>query len=297
MQKLQEKNTGDVAKKLKCDIIITTECKERTKIMIALITGASSGIGKEMAKNLASRGFNLILVARSSGKLREVKKQIAMFSDVKVKLISRDLSKPEQCVQLYEQVKRLNVDMVVNNAGFGLFGRFDRTDLERELEMIDTNIKAVHILTKLFLQDFRRRNYGFILNVSSIAGFMAGPLMATYYASKNYVLQLTRAISEEIRHDGKNVYVGALCPGPVDTDFNRVAGAEFTIGGASAAEVAEYAIEQMFRGKTVILPKTEIKALAALSKAAPSRLMLMGTYFAQTARRGEPEEDNGESEE
>ena len=265
--------------------------------MIALITGASSGIGKEMAKNLASRGFNLILVARRPDKLKEVKKQIAMFSDVKVKLISRDLSKPEQCVQLYEQVKRLNVDMVVNNAGFGLFGRFDRTDLERELEMIDTNIKAVHILTKLFLQDFRRRNYGFILNVSSIAGFMAGPLMATYYASKNYVLQLTRAISEEIRHDRKNVYVGALCPGPVDTDFNRVAGAEFTIGGASAAEVAEYAIEQMFRGKTVIVPRTEIKALAALSKAAPSRLMLMGTYFAQTARRGEPEEDNGESEE
>ena len=260
--------------------------------MIALITGASSGIGKELAKNLASRGFNLILVARRPAKLREVKEQIAMFSDVKVKLICRDLSRPEQCVELYEQVKRLNVDIVVNNAGFGLFGKFDQTDLERELLMIDTNIKAVHILTKLFLQDFKRRNYGFILNVSSIAGFMAGPLMATYYASKNYVLQLTRAISEELRQDGKNVYVGALCPGPVDTEFNRVAGAEFAIGGATAAEVAEYAIEQMFRGKTVIVPKTEIKALAAISKAAPSRLMLMGTYFAQTARRGEPKEDD-----
>ena len=256
--------------------------------MIALITGASSGIGKELAKNLASRGFNLILVARRPEKLKEVKEQIAAFSDVKVKLICRDLSKPEQCVDLYEQVRRLNVDIVVNNAGFGLFGKFDQTDLGRELKMIDTNIKAVHILTKLFLQDFKRRNYGFILNVSSIAGFLAGPLMATYYASKNYVLQLTRAIGEELRHDGVNVYVGALCPGPVDTEFNKVAGAEFTIGGASAAEVAEYAIEQMFRGKTVIVPKTEIKALAALSKAAPSRLMLMGTYFAQTARRGEP---------
>ena len=272
------------------------DVNERTKNMIALITGASSGIGKELAKNLASRGFNLILVARRPAKLKEVKEEIRMFSDVKIKLICLDLSKPEQCAQLYEQVKRLNVDIVVNNAGFGLFGKFDQTDLGRELLMIDTNIKAVHILTKLFLRDFKRRNYGFILNVSSIAGFMAGPLMATYYASKNYVLQLTRAIGEELRHDGRNVYVGVLCPGPVDTDFNRVAGAEFTIGGASAAEVAEYAIEQMFRGKTVILPKTEIKALAALSKAAPSRLMLMGAYFAQTARRGEPNDENGEKD-
>lgn len=260
--------------------------------MIALITGASSGIGKELAKNLAGRGFNLILVARRPAKLKEVKEEIGMFSDVKIKLICRDLSKPEQCVDLYRQVERLNVDIVVNNAGFGLFGKFDQTDLDRELLMIDTNIKAVHILTKLFLQDFKRRNYGFILNVSSIAGFMAGPLMATYYASKNYVLQLTRAISEELRQDGRNVYVGALCPGPVDTEFNSVAGSEFAIGGASAAEVAEYAIEQMFKGKTIIIPKTEIKALAAVARAVPQRLMLMGTYFAQTARRGEPEDEN-----
>ena len=264
--------------------------------MIALITGASSGIGKELAKNLASRGFNLILTARRPERLREVKEQIAMFSDVKVKLICRDLSKAEQCVELYEQVKRLNVDMVVNNAGFGLFGKFDETDLDRELEMIDTNIKAVHILTKLFLRDFKRRNYGFILNVASIAGFMAGPLMATYYASKNYVLQLTRAISEELRQDGRNVYVGALCPGPVDTEFNQVAGAEFAIGGASAAEVAEYAIEQMFRGRTVIIPKTEMKALAAAVRAVPSRLMLMGTYLVQKARRDGPEDENNNDE-
>lgn len=259
--------------------------------MIALITGASSGIGQELAKNLASRGFNLILVARRGDRLKELKSRIALFSDVKVKLICKDLSKAEECKALYDEVKRLNVDIVINNAGFGLFGKFHETELDRELEMIDTNIKAVHILTKLFLQDFRKRDYGFILNVASIAGFMAGPLMATYYASKNYVLQLTKAIGEELRHDGKNVYVGALCPGPVDTEFNKVAGAEFAIGGATAAEVAEYAIEEMFKGKTVIIPKAEIKALAVISKAAPSKLMLKGTYFAQTARRGDPSED------
>lgn len=260
--------------------------------MIALITGASSGIGKELAKNLASRGFNLILVARRTKRLREVKEQIAMFSDVKVKLICRDLSKAEQCVELYEQVKRLNVDLVINNAGFGLYGKFDQTDLDKELAMIDTNIKAVHILTKLFLQNFKRRNYGFILNVASIAGFMAGPLMATYYASKNYVLQLTRAVSEELKQEGRNVYVGALCPGPVDTEFNKIAGAEFAIGGASATEVAEYAIEQMFRGKTVIVPKAEMKALATVARAMPSRLMLMGTYLVQNARKDAPSDEN-----
>lgn len=265
-------------------------------VMIALITGASSGIGEEFAKNLASRGFNLILVARRRERLKEIKEKITSIFDVRVKTICLDLSKTECCKRLYEEVSKLHIDILINNAGFGLFGKFDKTDLDRELEMIDVNIKAVHILTKLFLQDFKRRNYGYILNVASIAGFMAGPLMATYYASKNYVLQLTRAVSQELRHDNVNVYVGALCPGPVDTEFNRVAGAQFAVGGSTATEIAEYGIEEMFKGKTVIIPKKEIKALAVLSKAVPSRLMLWGTYFAQTARRGDPSDDLNEKE-
>ncbi len=154
--------------------------------------------------------------------------------------------------------------------------------------MIDVNIKAVHILTKLFLKDFRRRNYGYILNVSSVAGYMAGPLMSTYYAGKNYVLQLTKAISQELKHDKVNVYVGALCPGPVNTEFNQVAGAEFAMGGATSSETVRYAIKQMFLRKTIIIPKYEVKALAALSKVLPSKLLLTLTYYAQTARRGDP---------
>lgn len=259
--------------------------------MIALITGASSGIGEQLAKNLALRGFNLILVARRTDRLKEIKESITSICDVKVKLISADLSKTENCKKLYEQVRNVKIDILINNAGFGLFGKFADTDLDRELEMIDVNIKALHTLTKLFLQDFAKRNYGYILNVSSIAGFMAGPLMATYYASKNYVLQLTRAISQELKHDKVNVYVGALCPGPVDTEFNKVAGAEFAIGGATASEVAEYAVEEMFKGKTVIIPKKEIKALSVIAKTMPSKLMLWGTYFAQTARRGDPSDE------
>ncbi len=259
--------------------------------MIAMITGASSGIGEELAKNLASRGFNLILTARRAERLKEIKEKLTSVFDVKVKIICADLSITSECKRLYEEVKGVRIDMLINNAGFGLFGRFEETDLDRELEMIDVNIKAVHILTKLFLRDFSKRNYGYILNVASIAGFMAGPLMATYYASKNYVLQLTRAISQELKHNKVNVYVGALCPGPVDTEFNRVAGAEFAVGGASASEVADYALNEMFKRRNVIIPKKEIKALALAAKTLPSKWMLWGTYFAQTARKGDPGEN------
>lgn len=259
--------------------------------MIALITGASSGIGEEFAKNLAAKGFNLVLVARRQDRLKEIKKNITAVYDVKIKLICLDLSKTESCKQLYEDVKNANIDILINNAGFGLFGKFTDTDLDRELEMIDVNIKAVHILTKLFLRDFDKRNYGYILNVASVAGFMAGPLMSTYYASKNYVVQFSRAVSQELKHNKRNVYVGVLCPGPVNTEFNRVSGAEFAVSGSSASEVVDYAVNEMFKGKNVIIPKKEIKALAAISKALPSKLVLWGTYFVQTARRGDPSEE------
>lgn len=260
--------------------------------MIALITGASSGIGEELAKNLAKKGFNLILAARRKERLENIKCFITQKYNVRVKTISCDLSKKESCLDLYKKVKSLNIDILINNAGFGLFGKFTETDLDRELEMIDLNIKAVHILTKLFLRDFRRRNYGYILNVSSIAGFMAGPLMSTYYASKNYVLQLTRAISEELRQEKIiGVYIGALCPGPVSTEFNKVSGAEFAVSGVSAAEVADYAIKEMFKRKTIIIPKNYVKALSVFTKIAPSNVMLKSTYYVQKARRRDPSDD------
>lgn len=256
--------------------------------MIALITGASSGIGEEFAKVLAKKGFNLILVARRKGRLSDLRKELISNYSIKVRTLTADLSNEEECVKLYETVKKLKIDVLINNAGFGLFGKFTESNLHRELEMIDVNIKAVHILTKLFVRDFAQRNYGFILNVSSIAGFMAGPLMATYYSTKNYVTQLTRAVSQELKKDKKNVYVGVLCPGPVNTEFNKVAGAEFAVSGVSASEVAKYAISEMFKGSTVIIPGGSTRALAAASKLVPSKLMLKAAYFAQTARRGDP---------
>lgn len=252
--------------------------------MIALITGASSGIGRAMALNLASRGIDLILVARSYDKLIEVKREIRSFSSVRVKLITKDLSINEECIELHEEVSAVRVDILINNAGFGLFGKFDETDLNTELNMIDLNIKSLHTITKLFLPDFKKRDRGYILNVASIAGFLAGPYMSTYYATKNYVLQLTKAIHEELRLDGSNVYIGAFCPGPVDTNFNNVAQVSFSASQISAQEAADYAIEKMFSRKLVIVPTLPIKALSVVSRLVPTQMMLYCTSLVQKAR-------------
>lgn len=244
--------------------------------MIALITGASSGIGRELAKNMASRGVNLILVARRTERLLQLKQEIQYnCSNVKVKTITADLSREDRCRELYEKVKDYNIDFLFNNAGFGLYGDFIHTSLDDELNMINVNIKAVHILTKLFLADFARRDFGYIMNTASVAGFMAGPLFATYYATKNYVLQLTKAIYEELRSKGSNVVISALCPGPVDTEFNTVAGIKkFGMPTVSDAYVADYAVERLLCGDLVIIPGVTTKAAAASSRFAPTKLLL-----------------------
>ena len=252
--------------------------------MIALITGASSGLGRSFAKILAKRGFNLVIVARRRQRLLELKHELVESYGVKVKILCHDLADPDECRQLYEEVERANIDILINNAGFGVFGKFTETDLDSELKMIDVNIKAVHILTKLFLQKFEKRNYGYILNVASLAGFMAGPWFSSYYASKNYVLQLTKALYEELRAEHSNVYVGAFCPGPVNTEFNEVAGAEFAVAGLNEMQAAEYAIEKMFDGQLIIIPSLYAKLTAAASRVAPTKVMLAATGMVQRSR-------------
>lgn len=254
--------------------------------MIALITGASSGLGWEAAKSFAKRGFNLVLVARRRQRLFELKEEIlAKYPKRKIKIICRDLSKTEECKALYEDVKNANIDILFNNAGFGVFGSFADTSLEDELKMIDVNIKAVHTLTKLFLRRFRLRNHGYILNTASLAGFMAGPYFSSYYASKNYVLQLTKAVHEELRAEHSNVYIGAFCPGPVKTEFNETAGAEFAIRGLNAHTAVEYAIEKMFDGQLIIVPTLIAKATVLAARVTPTRLMLAATGKVQRARK------------
>lgn len=250
--------------------------------MKALITGASSGIGKNMAYVLAQKRIDLILVARNKEELEKIKENV----NIDVKIIVLDLQKTNNVYKLYERTKEDNIDILINNAGFGLFGIFSETDLNRELEMIDLNIKAYHILTKLFLQDFIKRDSGYILNVCSSAGFMAGPRLSTYYATKNYVTKLTMAINEELRQMKSNVSISALCPGPVNTNFNKVAHGEFSIKETSPKYVAEYAIDKMFKRKMIIVPTFSMKFTLFISRFAPYRLQLIIAYHIQGKKLG-----------
>ena len=243
----------------------------------ALITGASSGIGRDLAILLSRRGYNLILVGRSLSRLETV---LPKLSHRRVQLLALDLSKEEHCSQLYRQC-RGQVDLLVNNAGFGLFGEFTGTKLDTELNLLDLNVRAVHILTKLFLRDMVKQDRGTILNVASVAGYLPGPLMATYYASKAYLLRLDLAIWKELKKRRSRVQISTLCPGPVDTGFNRRAGVQFAIPGRNSFWVAAYALEQLEKGKRVILPGWEAKAVAVLGKIAPDSLLLEGAWRMQ----------------
>lgn len=245
--------------------------------MKALITGASSGIGRNMAYYLADLGYDLILVARRKERLEEIKKNVS----VNVKIIVLDLLIEENVFQLYEKVKKENIDLLINNAGFGLFGMFTKTDLQRELEMIDLNVKAYHILTKLFLNDFVKKDKGYILNVCSSAGFLAGPRLSTYYATKNYITKLTMAIYEELRHMNSNVHISALCPGPVNTEFNKVAKGVFSLKEMDSAYVAKYAIDKMFKNKLIIVPGFFVKLGLFLNRFIPWKLSLVISYHIQ----------------
>ena len=209
----------------------------------ALITGATSGIGRSMALEFAKRGYRLILVARNQQALCTLAKKL----NTKVKVLALDLSKPENCFLLHKKTKGINIDILVNNAGFGAFGEFYKSDLNNELNLIDLNI-----------------------NTASLAGFCVGPLMATYYASKAYVLRLTQSIKQELEHENSNVHICALCPGPVDTGFNKRAGVSFSMKPLTSDYVAKYAIRKMFQKKTVIVPGIVGKFSAVASKLLPS---------------------------
>ena len=245
--------------------------------MKALITGASSGIGRDMAIILSSKGYDLIIVARNKEELDKLKKDL----NTNVEVISLDLSSVENCKKLYNKVKDENIDILINNAGYGLLGKFDKTDLEKQLNMIDLNIKSVHVLTKLFLKDFIKKDSGYILNVASAAAFGPGPLMATYYSSKSYVYNLTLAIYGELKKKKSNVHISCLCPGPVDTNFNNVANCEFKSKSLSSFYVARYTLEKMFKNKLLIIPGVSIKLLYIFGRLIPIKPRLNFTYNIQ----------------
>ena len=246
-------------------------------MMKALITGASSGIGRDMARYLAKQNVSLILVARDKENLLQLKKELS----VPVEIFIYDLTIKENVFELYEQIKNETIDILINNAGFGLFGEFSETDLNRELEMINLNVIAYHILTKLFLKDFIKKDKGYILNVCSSAGFLPGPRLSTYYATKNYVLKLTMAIYEELRKQKSHVSISALCPGPVNTNFNKVARGKFSIKGANSSDVAKYGIDKMFQRKLLIIPTLKMKIGLFFSWFLPYKVLLKIVYQIQ----------------
>lgn len=251
------------------------------KQMQALITGATSGIGMAIAKELSKRGWSLILTGRNQEKLLELKETLP----VPVEIFPLDLSKENTPFQLYDFCKGKRVDLLVNNAGFGVFGKFTETDLQEELELLSLNVRALHILTKLFLRDFKKRNSGRILNVASSAGFLTGPLLSSYYASKNYVVRLTLAIAEELRHDKSRVIVSLLCPGPVDTNFNNRAGVQFRVKALSPEEVAREAVFGVLTGKLLIVPGLSIKLGLLASRLLPEQLLSRILYYVQAAKQ------------
>ena len=248
--------------------------------MKALITGGNSGIGRDMALYLSSMGFDLIIVGRNLKTLKDVKDKCS----TNVKIFDIDLSDVNNVYKLYDKTKNENIDILINNAGFGLFGNFIDTSLDRELDMINVNIIAVHILTKLFLSDFVKRDSGYILNVASSAGFMAGPKLSTYYSTKNYVLKESLAIYEELRHMNSNVKISILCPGPVETNFNKVAGGSFNTKSATSEYVAKYAIDKMFKNKLIIIPTLKIKLAIFMIRLLPTKLLLNINYNIQNVK-------------
>ena len=237
----------------------------------AVITGASSGIGTEFAKRLAKEGYKLILVARRRERLEELAKVL----DVESEIITADLSNMDECRRVIDEIGEKSIDIFINNAGFGYCGETLNIETETELNMIDLNIKAMHLLSKLVLEKMVKADKGYLLNVASSAGLLpAGPYMSSYYATKAYVTSYTKGVAEELRRAKSKVYIGCLCPGPVDTEFNKVANVEFALKGITANYCANYAITQMFKRKITIVPAFTMKVLVRVSRFMPSKLYI-----------------------
>lgn len=245
--------------------------------MKALVTGASSGIGWEMALYLSQLGFELIITGRNKNRLLELKKMM----NTKTSVVVLDLADDNAPQKLYDFCKDKDIDLLVNNAGFGLFGEFDKISAERDEELIKVNVLALNTLTKLFLADFKERNSGHILNIASSAGFVPGPMMASYYASKSYVINLSLAVNEELRRAGSNVKISVLCPGPVDTNFNHRAGVNFSFKPADCRKVARYAVDRAMSGQLIIIPTLKMKAAIKLSRFVPEGILSAVTYKIQ----------------
>lgn len=244
--------------------------------MTALITGASVGIGRELARIFAENGHDLVLVARNIGQLQQVAAECESQGKIRARVLQKDLSQPNAAQEIFDELKRdgVVVDTLVNNAGFGNYGPFAEVDLDADLRLLQVNIVALTALTKLFLPGMLARKSGWIMNVASMAAFQAGPLMSTYYASKAYVLHFSEAIAHECA--GRGVVVSALCPGPVRTEFQARAGihgSRLFKGKASmdARTVALAGYRGLMRGQRIVVPGLSNQLILQISRFVPRR--------------------------
>lgn len=237
----------------------------------ALVTGASSGIGLELAKIFAREGFDLVLVARRKDELDKLAAEIGPKHGAKVRTIAKDLAKASAADELFAELKDQPIDVLVNNAGFGTYGKFIETPLAVELQQLQLNIVTLTHLTKLFAQPMVERKRGRILNLASTAAFQPGPLMAVYYATKAYVLSFSEAISNELA--GTGVTVTVLCPGPTESGFQSAAKMEkskLVEGGlADSKSVAEAGFRGMMKGKVIVVPGVMNKILIQTNRVSP----------------------------
>jgi short-subunit dehydrogenase len=229
--------------------------------MLAVITGASSGLGEEFAKQLDNMGYETVLVARREDKLLKVKEGLKNPCTV----VPMDLSVSENCKKLFSQFP--DADILINNAGFGKFGAMDKSDMASDEQMIAINITAQYILQKLYFEEFLKKGKGKILNTASAAAFMAGPYFGLYYASKAFVMRISQAAHREAK--GRGVTVSAFCPGSIETEFNSVAGTTSSSKPISKEKAVSYALKKLFKGKALIIPSFKIRMAFVMSKLMP----------------------------
>ncbi len=248
--------------------------------MRALVTGASSGMGREMALILDKIGYETVITGRSEERLKALAGELTMDCQV----IVADISKEAECFRLVEEAGE--VDIVICNAGAGVHGPFAEQELTAELAVLDINIRALHILNKLYYKRFRERGHGYLMNVASSAAFFAGPYFASYYASKAYVLRLSEALWKEAKDEGADVGISVFCPGPVNTEFNARAGVGAPLSGMDARRAAELAIQGMLAKKRLILPGIGTKASYLAGKILPAPAALWMVARIQRGKMG-----------
>lgn len=256
---------------------------------VALITGASSGIGFELASIFAQHGYNLVLVARNETILNEVANDLRLKYGTSSLVIVRDLSHPKAPEEVYNAVhfNGISIDVLVNNAGFGTYGRFSETDIATQLQMLQVNVTALTHLTRLFLSDMLEQGSGKILNVASLAGFQPGPMMAVYYATKAYVLSFSQALAAELKNTG--VTITALCPGPTPTSFQERAGLKSSfltnrMFVTSVKTVAQAGYDGVMKGKAIVIPGLLNKMIVQVLRLVPRRIPLAIIKFLQEKR-------------